>query len=60
MLQRAAGGFGYLALQSLLAGEQARSAVVNPSSLRANALSSESEEDCVFVHEGWPQPCRYV
>ena len=54
MLQRAAGGFGFLALQGLLAREQARAAVENPLAPKAPHFPARAKRIVFLFMKGGP------
>ena len=54
MLQRSAGGFGYLALQALLAEEQGRGAVANPLAAKKPAFAPKAKRIVFLFMKGGP------
>src|ERR1700677_2924336 len=54
MLQRCAGGFGYLAFQALLAKEQAKAAVVNPLAPKQTHFAARAKRIVFLFMKGGP------
>src|SRR4051795_3156297 len=54
LLQRAAGGFGFLALQGLLGRENARAAVVNPLAPKQPPLPARAKRIVFLFMKGGP------
>ncbi len=54
MLQRSAGGFGYLALQAMLAEEQAKAAVANPLAAKKPSFAPTAKRIVFLFMKGGP------